>query len=129
MSSWWETLGAVLAVVVAAFVVVGVGWKFVLLPNLREQLLTPVEETRRQVADNKHVNRRPTLLDRLDDVEQTLEGIGLNQQAILKQVGEHIRESTADRGKLWLIIEAVVHEEHRTERSRHVKERGDTGGA
>lgn len=132
MSSWYETVGAVLAVVVAAFVVVGAIWRFVLLPNLREQLIRPIEETRRQVSENKHVNRRPTILDRLDDVEQTLEAIGLNQTAVLRQISEHVGESATDRRHLWLVIEALIHEEADTrpiERKRHVKERRDTGGA
>jgi hypothetical protein len=120
------TVGAVLAVVVTAFAVVGVLWRFVLLPNLREQLLRPVEETRRQVMENRHVNKRPTLLDRLDDVEQTLEAIGLNQTALMKQIGEHIGESTNDRAHLWLVIEALVQQ---TERKNIVHKHRDPGGA
>jgi hypothetical protein len=124
-----ETVGAVLAVVVTAFAVVGALWRFVILPNLREQLLRPVEETRRQVMENKHVNRKPTLLDRLDDVEQTLEAIGLNQTALMKQIGDHVGESVADRRHLWLVIEALVHEEQITERKGNVRKHRDHGGA
>lgn len=124
-----ETVGAVLAVVVTAFAVVGVIWRFVMLPNLREQLLRPVEETRRQVMDNKHVNRKPTILDRLDDVEQTLEAIGLNQTSLMRQIGEHVGESVADRRHLWLVIEALVHEEQLSERQNSDRKHRDPGGA
>lgn len=105
-----ETAGAVLGVVLAVLALLGVGWKFVVLPNLREQLLEPVKETNRQVTENKHANRDPTMLDRLHDLEQLVEAVGLNQTAILRRLGRHIGESEQDRANLWLIVESLIHE-------------------
>lgn len=127
------TLGAVLGVVVALLVICGALWSWVVLPNLREQLLKPVAENRRQLTENRHQHRRPTVLDRLDDLEQTLvdveqmlEGVALNQTAILAKLGDHIGESAQDRVALWLNVDRL--HRRRKGRKHHVKKRGDTGG-
>lgn len=123
-----ETLGTSLGVVLAILAVLGLLWRFVLLPNLREQLFQPIEDTRRQVVENRHKHTRPTILDRIDDVEQTLEAIALNQQAILKRLGDHIGESTTDRSHLWLMVESLIYDRRTGRKQRHDK-RGDQGGA
>lgn len=117
------TLGAVLGVVLSGLALLAAAWRWVVLPNLREQLFTPVAETRRQVSENRHTNRHPTLMDRLDDVESSLDVVALNQLAILKRLGAHIGESTQDRAALWLIVESLTHERTPDDQP------GDSGGA
>lgn len=124
-----ELLGGILAVTLGVLGILGAIWRWIILPNLREQLVEPLRETRRQVTENKHRNKTPTILDRLDDIEQIIEAVGLNQQAIMRlqmRLGEHIGESTKDRQHLWLMVESLAHE-HR-QKGRHTDESGHQGG-
>ena len=118
-----ETLGAMLGVVAGVFIIVGVLWRWVVLPNLREQLLKPIRETNRQVTENKHTNAAPTVLDRIHDLEALVEAVGLNQHAILRRLGRHIGESEQDRASLWVIVESLIDE--RTE-GKHSDKRRDS---
>jgi hypothetical protein len=45
-------------------------WKVWLRPFLQRELFEPVQEARKQVAENHHSNEKPTVLDRVDDVYQ-----------------------------------------------------------
>jgi hypothetical protein len=58
------TLGTALAcgALIAAAV------RLVLLPYLREHLVDPVREVKKQVTENSHSNPEPTVLDKIDDV-------------------------------------------------------------
>lgn len=121
-----EAVATALGIVATVFVIVAALWRFVVLPNLREQLFEPVQTTRRQVTENKHANTDPTLLDKVDDLERAIADvgnhvdlIGLNLLAVLKRLGEHIGESTEDRAHLWLIIGGLIHEESRQEGRNH----------
>lgn len=136
-------VGELVSVAVGVIVILGVMWRFVVLPNLREQLYKPVAETKRQVTENRHANPSPTVLDRLDDLGSqlaelvhTVDAIGLTQSAVLRVAGKlnrmeaavasHVHSSEEDRRRLWLIIESLIHEEHQTERMQH--DSLDTGG-
>lgn len=48
--------------------IIALAVKFILLPWLREHLVAPVAETRRQVSENNHANPEPTLPDRIEDL-------------------------------------------------------------
>lgn len=70
-------LGTTLA---AAGVAVGFG-RYVLLPWLRANLVAPVEHVKRQVTENRHINAVPTVLDRLDDVQEAVATLTLQVEA------------------------------------------------
>lgn len=55
---------------------VGFATKFVLLPWLRDHLVTPMQTVERQVSENSHANKPPTVLDRIDDVQQSVNDLG-----------------------------------------------------
>lgn len=105
-----EVLGTVVGIAVGLVVLLGALWRWVILPNLREQLAL-TRETHKQVTDNKHANRHPTILDRLEDIESSLDVVALNQLAVLKRLGRHIGESESDRARLWLMVETLAHED------------------
>lgn len=106
-------IGEVLALTLAVCALLGIAWRVVILPNLRTHLFEPVRDTRRQVTENKHANRIPTLVDKIDDLENHVELVALNQLAILRRLGAHIGESEQDRARLWLMIESLTHEHRR----------------
>jgi len=66
------TLGTLLTV----FAVLGLLVRYVLLPYLREHLIAPVKQVEKQVTENHHSNETPTVLDRLDDVQQEVRVLG-----------------------------------------------------
>lgn len=113
-----EAVATALGVVVTTFAVIAALWRYVVLPNLREQLFDPIRENNRQLTENRHTNAHPTILDKFEDMERTLRDatnhvdmVALNQLAVLRRLGEHIGESEADRRNLWLIIGSLIHEE------------------
>lgn len=57
-----------LATFISACVAAGLIIRWVLVPYLFDKLLTPVQETHKQVTENHHDNSPPTVLDRIDDV-------------------------------------------------------------
>lgn len=119
-----DVLGAAVGVLLGLAALVGVIWKYVVLPNLREQLGL-IRETHKQVTENGHSNAAPTVLDRIDDVahaqrstDATVSLLALNLNAVMQQLANHTGESTEDRRRLWLIVETLIHEDHerRTQR-------------
>jgi hypothetical protein len=48
--------------------IVATAVRLILLPYLREHLVDPVSQVKKQVTENHHTNQEPTVLDRIDDV-------------------------------------------------------------
>lgn len=68
-----ETLDTVLSglsIVVVALSLVGLAARFILLPWLRQHIVAPMRQVEKQVSENAHANSSPTVLDRIDDVQQ-----------------------------------------------------------
>lgn len=78
--------GAAAAVLVALFTILGVLWKFVLLPNLQLQLFEPIRETHRQVTENGGRNELPTLPDKLHALQDSVDALHLRDDEIAKAV-------------------------------------------
>lgn len=77
-----ETRGLItwmLGTTASILVLVGILVRYVLLPYLREHLIAPVKQVEKQVSENHHSNKEPTVLDRIDDVQTEL-------RALVKQV-------------------------------------------
>lgn len=109
----FRLIGEVLALALATCALLGIAWRVVVLPNLKTHLFDPVRDTRRQVTENRHKNKDPTVLDRIDDLENHIELVALNQLAVLRRLGAHIGESEQDRARLWLMVESLTHEHRR----------------
>ena len=86
-----EIIGSVVAIIVGLLVIVGAGWKWVVLPNLREQLIEPVQETRRQVMVNGNRDpNNPTLKDQLCTLQQAFEAHLTDAEFDRKLLHEHL---------------------------------------
>lgn len=59
------------------------GWcaRYIVLPWLRANLVNPVEHVKKQVTENQHSNKVPTVLDRLDDVQEAVATLTLKVEA------------------------------------------------
>lgn len=70
-----EAITWTLGTIVTVCVIIGLAVKFVLMPYLREHLITPVKQVEKQVSENHHSNAQPTVLDRIDDVQQSVKAV------------------------------------------------------
>lgn len=68
-----ELYGAALGVILSVCVLLGIGYKYVLLPNLEKNLYKPVAETHKQLTVNHHSSDPATLRDMIDNVRGDLE--------------------------------------------------------
>lgn len=80
----------VLGTLISLSVLAGLAVRFVLLPWLREHLMQPVDEVRRQVSENHHKHTPPTLPDRID-------ALGLDVKALARVLEGHL-----ESGDEWL---------------------------
>lgn len=82
-----ELISWTLGTLATGFTIMGVLVNFVLMPYLREHLVNPMKTVEKQVTENHHSNRLPTVLDRLDDVQNEVKSLA--QQ--MKTAGDEIR--------------------------------------
>lgn len=121
-----DILGRILTTAVTTLGLIGLMYKFVVLPNLRgefapsSKMAAQVAETHRQVTVNQHASPQPTVLDQIDDLRGDVSDMqGLLVQALANQVamlGEvrvfaekstaHEQWSSAEARRLWAAIEA-----------------------
>ena len=85
--SFWEALGASAASVGAFLGICSASWRYIIMPNIRAELVAPVTRVEHQVTRNGGANNPPTLpdkvarvdakadliLDRLDRIDKRLE--------------------------------------------------------
>lgn len=93
-------LGGMAALTVSLCVLVGIGVKLMLLPWLREHLVTPVKETAHQVTVNGHVSRDPTLLDKVDNLQRDI-------TTAARMFDGHIERSSGEWNRLWAAIKQL----------------------
>jgi hypothetical protein len=56
--------------------IVALATRFILLPYMRDHLVDPVKEVRKQVTENHHATfEQPTLPDRLEDLHSEVRGL------------------------------------------------------
>lgn len=89
-----DAAGALLGVVLALLALLGLAVRYVLVPYLRDHLVGPVQETHKQVTQNRHANPEPTLLDRLDDVHDDVRRLA-DTVAAVQAVANAAARSTA----------------------------------
>ena len=85
----------------------GLAVRFILMPWLREHLVTPVKETQHQVTVNGHVSRDPTLLDKVDSLGNDLAATQEDLRAAARMFEGHIDRSAGEWGRLWSAIHAL----------------------
>lgn len=96
----WGDIGVVAGALVSLCVLLGLVVRFVLVPYLRDQLVRPVQETHRQVTQNRHANPEPTVLDRIDDVHDEVKMLRDTFAAVQAVANAAARSSAAAHRKL-----------------------------
>lgn len=98
---------------------VGLFYRFVMLPQLRRDLIQPVQETHRQVTTNHHTSKERTVLDRLTDLETKIEDgntettelrgevneLRSDMTVFVVRFGEHLSASERESERLWSAIQ------------------------
>lgn len=67
-----DTITWILGTGLSLAAVLGISVRFILLPYMREHLVQPMKQVQKQVTENHHHNAEPTVLDRIDDVQQSV---------------------------------------------------------
>jgi hypothetical protein len=97
----WEIPSAVVA---TGAVILGI-YRFVVLPQLRRDLFVPIRETHTQVTRNHHTDPdKPTILDRLDDVESVVKELRGDVAEAMRSQAEHAAWADAEDTRVWRAI-------------------------
>jgi hypothetical protein len=78
--------------------------KYALLPWLQKHLVDPVQETRHQVKVNHHTSEEPTVLDKLDNVNNTAK----QAVSIARENARHAKQSSILARQAIAEIEALA---------------------
>jgi hypothetical protein len=105
-----ETADLILAcigITIGLCTLVGLAARFVLMPWLREHLVTPIKETQHQVTVNGHVSQDPTLLDKIDSLQGAVDDVQADQRTAARMFEGHIDRSSGEWGRMWRAIHAL----------------------
>ncbi len=122
-------VGVFTSATLGVLALVGLAVRFVLVPYLREHLVRPVQETHRQVTQNRHESREPTVVDRIDDVlgevrrladsttaTQSIANAALKSASgAHRRIDDHVAWAREEDNRLW---SAVSDARHRAEEER-----------
>lgn len=101
MNEVMATVVAVLSSIALLLGLIGLTVRFVLLPYVREHVVTPVQETRRQVSVNGGNNQPPTLLDKVGQLDTSV-------QQLRSDFIAHLVNASRDTAAMWNAIEAIA---------------------
>jgi hypothetical protein len=86
---------------------VGLSVRYALLPWLREHLVIPVNQVKKQVTENHHSNETPTIPDRIDDVAQQVYDASLQIVALARMFDGHLDQAAEEMREVWRAIDHV----------------------
>lgn len=101
-----------LTAVTLSFGLIGLGVRYALLPWLREHLVNPVSEVKKQVTENQHANEVPTIPDRIDDVSQQVFDSSLQIAVLARMFEGHLEQTAEESDAVWEAIERLREREH-----------------
>ncbi|KHL18543.1 hypothetical protein CLV56_3999 [Mumia flava] len=101
MSEVQTTITWSLGTLLTLCTIAGLATKFILVPYLREHLVKPVELVKKQVTENHHSNTRPTVLDRIDDVQQAVVTLGNRLEDDRNALQRHLDWSNNEFREVW----------------------------
>lgn len=101
----------------------GLAVRYVLVPYLREHVVVPVQETHRQVTQNRHESNVPTVVDRIDDLREQIDHLGStivatqavanaaarSSSAAHRRVDDHLTWAREEDSRLWRAVSEARH--------------------
>lgn len=97
----------VLTILTLLIGLLGLAVRMILVPWLKEHVINPVKETNHQVTVNKHISDPPTLLDKVDRVQNNLDRVEADVRSAAQMFEGHIELSADDRRQLWEAIDQL----------------------
>lgn len=97
----------VLTILTLLIGLLGLAVRMILVPWLKEHVINPVKETNHQVTVNKHVSDPPTLLDKVDRVQNKVDKVESDVRSAARMFEGHIDLSADDRRQLWKAIDQL----------------------
>lgn len=94
----WGDLAVATTAALGVLALIGAAYKWVLLPNLREQVVKPLHEARRELTGGKH---DPSIRDQLDELSGEIEDATLELRAMALMFDGHLEWSQAEVDALW----------------------------
>jgi len=88
-----ELVTWILGTTISLSVLVGLAVRFVLMPYLRDHLVKPMKQVEKQVSENHHSNKVPTVLDRIDDVQKAVNDMRGEMKTMAGMYEGHIQWS------------------------------------
>ena len=119
-----DTATWILTSLVTVSVLIGLAVKLVLMPYLREHLIAPMAQVKKQVTENHHENDEPTLPDRIEDVGKDVHRARDDVRALARVFDQHLNFSDRWTDLIEREIEMIkeeIHKHHPTHRSIEVK--------
>ena len=99
---------AVVGTIVGLMTLLGASIKWVLLPYLERELIHPVKQTHHQVTVNHHSSDVPTVLDRIDDVQDEIRSVRSDLSTHLLNAEQAQTEGHREAQRMWSAIEAIA---------------------
>lgn len=85
-----DILSFLVGTTLTILIITGLAVRYILVPYLRDQLITPVSETHKQVTENSHHNEQPTVMDRISDVDTAVGAVRVDVKALAHVMDEHM---------------------------------------
>lgn len=85
-----DTIQWVIGTIIGMLVILAYAVRFILIPYLRDTLVAPIKETHKQVTENHHSNAQPTVLDRIDDVQQDVQRTQGDVRSLMRVMDAHL---------------------------------------
>lgn len=104
----WALAASVMSGLAALLAVLGASVKWVLLPYIERELIRPVQQTHHQVTVNHHSSGEPTILDRLDDVQDEIRSVRSDLSTHLLNAEQSRTEGHREAQRMWSAIEAIA---------------------
>lgn len=104
-------------------VIIGMATKFILLPYLREHLVNPMKQVEKQVSENNHTNKTPTILDKIDEVQDSVSDIRQEMNAMSRMYEGHM--SWSERWVQLIEREIEFIKQHRREHQQNLDRERD----
>lgn len=83
----WSDVAVGTTAVLGVLAIVGAAYKWILLPNLREQVVKPLHEARRELTGGKH---DPSIRDQLGELSGEIEDATLELRAMALMFDGHL---------------------------------------
>lgn len=107
----------ILSAITLAIGLLGLAVRMVLVPWLEKHVIAPVKETNHQVTVNKHTSDPPTLLDKVDRVQDKVDKVEADVRSAARMFEGHIDLSADDRRELWEAIDQIIDQIRKDNRS------------